>query len=53
MTAIADDRFSEIDQCVAALHSAGLGHREKAGRGYLSRGAAIAKNDLAQLNGNA
>ena len=25
MTAVADDRFGEIRQCVAALHSAGLG----------------------------
>src|SRR5271169_5938703 len=53
MSAIADDRFGQISQCVAALHFAGLGNREETCRGHLPLGAAIAKNDLAQLHGNA
>src|SRR5436190_23137481 len=53
MAAIADDGFGEIRQCVATLHSAGLGDGEEAGRGHLSLGTAIAKDDFAQLHGNA
>jgi hypothetical protein len=53
ISAIADDRFGEIPQCVAALHSAGLSDGKEAARGHLSLGAAIAKDDLAQLHGNA
>ena len=53
MTAIADDRLGEILQCVAALHAAGLGDREEASRGGLSLDTAIAKDDFAQLHGNA
>src|SRR5438270_299928 len=53
MAAVADDRFGEIRQCVAALHSAGLGDSEDAGRGHLPLGTAIAKDDFAQLHGNA
>ena len=51
MAAIADDGFGEIRQCVAALHSAGLGDGEDAGRGHLPLGTAIAKDDFAQLHG--
>src|SRR5437879_1314130 len=46
MAAIADDGFGEIRQCVATLHSAGLGDGEEAGRGHLSLGTAIAKVEL-------
>jgi hypothetical protein len=53
VAAIADDRFSEILQCVAALHSAGLGDGEETGRSHLPLGTAIAKDDFAQLHGNA
>ncbi len=53
ISAIADDRFGEISQCVAALHSAGLSDGEEAGRGHFSLGAAVAKDDFAQLHGNA
>jgi len=45
MAAMADDRFCEILQCVAALHSAGLGDGEEAGGGHLSLSAAIAKGN--------
>ena len=48
---MAKNRFLEVPQGTAALDTARLGDREKAGHGQLPLLAPIAKHDFAQLDG--